>query len=131
MKSICILLMAFTLSALSVNAQTAEKKMEERAKMMHETLKSSDQMVHEAYVKENFAKNLLEKYEMSRHTGMFKMINRDFSDSKIVSLKFPDDNKVFMAIERNSDKHRVTFDLSFDPKDDYKINGLSIEAGEL
>lgn len=131
MKSICILLTVFTLSAFSVNAQTAEQKMEERAKMMHETLKKSDQAAHETYVKENFAKNLLEKYEMSRHTGMFKMMNRDFSDSKIVSLKFPEDNKVFMAIERNSDKHKVTFDLSFDPKDDYKINGLSIEAGEL
>jgi hypothetical protein len=97
---------------------------------MHEAIRSSDESEYENYVKLNYSKKMLEKYEMARHVGMFKRLNKDFSDSKINSLKIVED-KVLMAIERNTDKHKVTFEINYDKDDDYKFNGFSIEAGEL
>jgi len=55
-------------------------------------------------------------------------LNNDFSNSKIGSLKIVE-GKVLMTIKRNSDNHKVTYELTYD--NDYKFNGFSIEAGEL
>ena len=130
-KTILILTMIFVLSAFTTYAQNSGMSMEDRTRMMYDTFTDSDKDVHEKFIKDNFSKKLLEKYKMSRHMEMFKMLNRDFSDSKIVSIKAKDDDRIFMVIERNSDKHRVTFDLTFDADIPHKINGFAIEAGEL
>lgn len=130
-KTIFILLFAFSLSTLTVHGQNAGTTMEDTAKMMYDTFKDSDKEVHQSFIQNNFSAKLLEKYKMSRHMEMFKMLNRDFSDSKVVSIKKKEGNKVYMVIERNSDQHKVTFDLSFDPEMPHKISGFAIEAGEL
>lgn len=132
MKNILMLFMALTLTSTTVFAQATEEIMKQRASEMHSLIKDNDADKHKEFILENYSKKLLEKYDLERHTGMFKMLNKDFSDSKIVSMK-PDlkENKLRMLIERNSDKHQVTFDISYDPKDNYKINGMGIEAGEM
>lgn len=130
MKSIFLVLMTVSISAFTLASQTPKETMEKRAKSLHETLMKSDTSAHEKFVNANYSQEFLDKVEASRHAEMLKRLNKDFSDSKIVSLKVKE-NKLLMLIERNSDKHRVTFDISFDPKDEYKINGMGIEAGEM
>ncbi|MAX70925.1 MAG: hypothetical protein CMC76_07445 [Flavobacteriaceae bacterium] len=132
MKNILMLFMALALTSTTVIAQASEEIMKQRASEMHSLIKVDDADKHKEFILKNYSKKLLEKYEMERHTGMFKMINKDFRDSKIVSMK-PNvkENKLLMLIERISDKHQVTFDISYDPKDNYKINGMGIEAGEM
>lgn len=117
-------------SLMSSFGQSSKEILEQRANQMHETIKSSDEKEWKNYVKANYSKKMLEKFDMVRHVGMFKRLNKDFSDSKINSLKIVED-KVLMAIERNTDKHKVTFEINYDKDDDYKFNGFSIEAGEL
>tara|TARA_R110002051_G_scaffold181774_1_gene251258 strand:+ start:24687 stop:25079 length:393 start_codon:yes stop_codon:yes gene_type:complete len=130
MKTILMLFMTISLASINVNAQTSEETMKDRAEKLHQTIKSKDKAVHKKFVNENYSKEFLDKVEASRHTGMLERLNKDFSDSKVVSMKVKE-NKLLMLIERNSDKHLVTFDISFDPKDNYKINGMGIEAGEM
>ena len=129
-KSTCIFLLLAIASSMSSFGQSSKEILEQRANQMHETIRSSDESQWENYVKTNYSKRMLEKYDMTRHVGMFKRLNKDFSDSKISSLKIVED-KVLMAIERNTDKHKVTFEINYDKDDDYKFNGFSIEAGEL
>jgi hypothetical protein len=129
-NKIFLVLVLVALNAMPVQAQTAEEILEKRAQDFHTTLKSSNEADWEEFVKANYSKKMLEKYELSMHVGMFKRLNKDFSDSKINSFKIVED-KVMMAIERNSDKHKVTFELNYDKEDDYKFNGFSVEAGEL
>ncbi|NNE76040.1 MAG: hypothetical protein HKN31_03105 [Pricia sp.] len=111
-------------------SQSDEIVLKQRANAMHEALKSSDENDWKVYIKANYSKKMIEKYDMSRHIEMFERLHKDFSDSQISSLEVKND-KVLMEIERNNDKHLVTFDISYDATDDYKFNGFSIEAGEL
>lgn len=97
---------------------------------MHETIISSDEAHCENFIKGNYTKRLLEKYDMEWHLDMFKRLHRDFSDSQITSMKFFED-KVLMEIQRITDNHKVTFEITYDQEDNYKFNGFSIEAGEL
>ncbi|WP_417881837.1 hypothetical protein [Xanthomarina gelatinilytica] len=130
MKNILMLFMALALTSTTVIAQASEDTMKDRAEKLHQVLKTKDIAVHKKFVNENYSKKFLDKVEMSRHTGMIGRLNQDFSDSKVISMKVKED-KLLMLIERNSDKHHVTFDISYDPKDNYKINGMGIEAGEM
>ena len=129
-KSILVLLIACAITCLNANAQNTEEKIEKRAKMLHETFTKSDKNLHKKFIEENFSSKLLEKYEISRHTNMLKKLNRDFGNSNIISI-VTSNKSAKMVIERISDKHKVTFDISFDPNEEYKINGFNIEAGEL
>jgi len=113
-----------------MTGQSSNELLETRAKDMHEALKSQNEADWKNFIAANYSKDFLEQHEMSKHVGMFKRSSKDFSDSKISSLKVVED-KVLMVIERNSDKHKVTFELNYDKDDDNKFNGLSIEAGEL
>lgn len=130
MKTILMLFMTLALTSMSVNAQTSEDIMKDRAEKLHQTIKSMDKEAHKKFVKENYSKEFLDKVEASRHTGMLERLNKDFSDSKMVSIKIKG-NKLLMLLEKNSDNHQVTFDISFDPNDNYKIKGMGIEAGEM
>jgi hypothetical protein len=67
---------------------------------------------------------------MPGHLEMFKRLHKDFSDSDLKSIRVKDD-KVLMVIERKSDKHLVTLELSYAADENYKLNRLSIEAGEM
>ncbi len=120
----------FVIGIAKSNAQSNDAIAEQIATSFHEAIKSSDKTVCETYVVENYSKKFLEQHGMSKHVGMLERLHKDFSNSKITSVK-KTDNKVSMAIERTSDKHKVTFELSVDAEDDYKVNGISVEAGEL
>lgn len=116
------------IGTMSVWGQSSKETLEKRAYEMHEAIRSSDEGQWENYVPENYSKKMLEKYDMARHVSMVKRLNNDFSNSKIGSLKIVE-GKVLMTIKRNSDNHKVTYELTYD--NDYKFNGFSIEAGEL
>lgn len=130
MRKIIMLFVVFAFATISVNAQSPEDIMKDRAAKMHETLKTKDIEKFKKFVNENYNERLLKEYEMSFHTGMLERLSKDFSESKIISKKVKD-NKLSMVIERIRDKHRVSFEISFDDKDEYKINGIGVEAGEM
>ena len=120
----------FAICITSGNAQTNVKLAEQRATLLHETIQSSDKADWKAYVENNYSQKFLEKHETSKHVGMLERLHKDFGKSMILSVKRTD-TKVAMVIERISDKHKVTFELSLDETDADKVNGISVEAGEL
>lgn len=129
-KMIALSFFIFALCITSGTAQANVELAEQRATSLHETIKSSDKADWKAYVEENYSEQFLEKHEMSKHVGMLERLHNDFAKSTIISVK-KTDSKVAMVIERISDKHRVTFELSLDETDADKVNGISVEAGEL
>ena len=124
-----MLLMVMMAPLTNVHCQS--KSADDRAKLMHRAITTNDSEFVKTFVEENYSKRLLEKYDIQKHTGMLNQLRREFKDSKIVSIKEQEDNKLLMVIERISDKHKVMFELFYSPKDENKIDGVGIEAGEL
>jgi len=120
---------ALTFCSTSISAQA--KTAEDRAKLLHQAVVTDDSEFVKSFVEENYSKRLLEKYDTERHTSMLNQVHREFKDSKIVSIKKDEGDKLVMIIERNSDGHKVTFELYYDPNDDNKLDGIGIEAGDL
>ena len=129
-KMIALSFFILALCSTSSNAQAHVELAEQRAKLFHEALQSSDKADWEAYIEENYSKAFLEKHAISKHVGMLERLHNDFGKSTISSIK-KSDAKVAMVIERTSDKHRVSIELSLDANDGDKVNGISVEAGEL
>ncbi|MCG2459773.1 hypothetical protein K8352_03350 [Flavobacteriaceae bacterium F89] len=120
----------FMMGTIIAKGQSPEEILKKRAEEMYEVLKCSDENNWKNYIKSNYSKKMLEKYELSRHVAMFKNLNRNFTKSKLNSIEIKN-QEVLMLIERTTDKHLVTFELNYDKEDDFKFNGISIEAGEL
>ena len=120
----------FLAGTATLVSQSASKIVEQRALELYEALKSPDEAAWEGFINENFSHEMLEKYEMSRHLEMFRRLHNNFSASSIKSIQVKE-YKVSMVVLRSSDTHPVTFEISHDKKGDHRINGLSIEAGEL
>lgn len=130
MKKIIFAFIALVFCAQFVTAQNKDDVMEKRAKAMHEAIANSDKKIWEKFIKENYSATLLKKYDLDHHMEMFEMVHNDFGDTKIVALKAGSDSFT-MIVERTSDKHRVSFELTPEKKAPFKIEGFGIEAGEL
>lgn len=61
--------------------------------------------------------------------GMFQTLHQDFGNSKVLSLK-PKDENLEMILESNSGL-KGAFNLTFDKKAPYLIDGIGIEVGEI
>ena len=59
-------------------------------------------------------------------TGMFQRLHQDFGNSKILSLK-PNDEDLEMILESNAGL-KGTFNLKFDKKDPYLIDGIGLRS---
>jgi len=124
-----MLFAVFAFATVSVNAQSSEDTMKDRATKMHEVIKTKDNAKFEKFVNEHYSSRLIKEYEMSFHTGMLERLSGNFSNSKIISQTIKD-NKLSMVVETTRDKERVSIEISFDEKEDYKINGMNVEAGD-
>ena len=129
-KSITFAFFIFALGIACGNAQTKNEVGDQRARLFHEAIKSSESSVWKAYVQENYSAEFLEKHELATHIAMLERLHKDFSKSKILSLK-KSSTKISMIIEKINDRHQVIIELSLDRMDADKVNGISIEAGEL
>lgn len=124
------LILTFLLTAFSVAGQSNDIAIEKRVKAMHAAFQSSDKAVWEDYVKNNYSAKMLEKFDMARHLEMFERLHSDFGDSKIISTKV-NGYQCIMVVERSSDKHKVSFDVSIEGEKPYKIDGFGINAGQI
>ena len=129
-KSITFAFFIFAMGIMCGNAQTKNEVGDQRARLFHEAIKSSESSVWKAYVQENYSAEFLEKHELATHIAMLERLHKDFSKSKILSLK-KSSTKISMIIEKINDRHKVIIDLNLDGMDADKVNGISIEAGEL
>jgi len=145
------LLCAFVvMSSFSVSAQESmEKVMESRAREMVRVITLNDKEQWKKFIKENCTKafvdkNMKAKVETSdsndgattestktadnleAKAAMFARLHHDFGGGKISSLKTTAD-KVEMVVMDSGLKG--TFNLKFENKKPYLIDGLGIEAG--
>ena len=128
-KWICLLIIG-TITTINCKAQDAVDILEKRANELHLAIVRSDEALRQDFIEQNYSRKMLEDYGMDKHLGMFERLHNDFAQSEITSLKIKDD-KLYMAVERKSDGHRLTFVINYDPGEEFKFDGFSIEAGEF
>lgn len=145
-----VLCVFIVMSCFSVSAQESmEKIMESRAREMVRVISLNDKEQWKKFIKENFTqafidKNMKAKVQTSdsndgsttestktadnleTKAAMFARLHQDFGGGKISSLKTTAD-KVEMVVMDSGLKG--TFNLKFENKKPYLIDGLGIEAG--
>ncbi len=129
---------------LHVSAQEVRNKaIEKRAREFHRVMGLEDRGQWKKFVTENYSQALIDKpmksvvninsqatattaENLEEKTGMFQRLHQDFGDSKIVSLKTVDDN-LEMILESTKGL-KGTFNLKFDKKEPYLIDGIGIDV---
>lgn len=130
MRRLFILQFLLVISVMVVAQTDREKVAKERAKALHNAFTELPRSERAAFVEENYSENFLKQYEVKMHTDMLNNLNRDFKESEAVEFKMTDKG-INMKVKRTSDGHTVYFVLYIQENSPYKIEGVSIEAGEL
>lgn len=125
------------------------KAIEKRAREFHRVIGLDDKEQWKKFITENYTQAFIDKpmnavvktSEQSNTTsqtnvtsesieeksGMFQRLHQDFGNSKILSLK-PRDENLEMILESTSGL-KGAFNLKFDKKAPYLIDGIGIEVG--
>ena len=134
---------------LNVSAQDSRNTIiEKRAREFHRVMGLDDKEQWKKFIKENYSQALIDRpmkavvktsdqnnteanskkstENIEERTGMFQRLHQDFGNSKILSLK-PKDENLEMILE-NSLGLKGTFNLKFDKKGPYLIDGIGIEV---
>jgi len=133
----------------NLSAQDSRTKvMEKRAREFHRAIGLGDKEQWKKFIMENYSQALIDKpmksvvqtadqkttspatkktENIDDKTGMFQRLHQDFGDSKILSLK-PKDENLEMILEGTAGL-TGTFNLKFDKKQPYLIDGIGIEVG--
>jgi len=149
MKKLCLLIVFHAL-LLNVFAQDSmDKVTEKRAREMHRVIGLSDKEQWKKFIKENYTQALIDKpmtakietserddaepstkvssaNNLEEKAKMFQQLHNDFGNSKILSIK-PDGEKLEMILQ-NKESLKGTFQLRFEKKSPYLIDGLGIEV---
>ena len=132
-----------------VSAQDSRNKViEKRAREFHRVIGLDDKEQWKKFIAENYSQTLIDKPMKSvvktsdqntveaapkrsgsieEKTGVFQRLHQDFGNSKILSLK-PRDENLEMILESSAGLNGV-FNLTFDKKAPYLIDGIAIEVG--
>ena len=153
MTKIVVLLIFNCILLTSFAQESMEKVMEKRAKEMHRVIGLTDKEQWRKFVKENYTQALIDKPMQARvqssenrststsssetksadnleaKANMYQRLHNDFGNSKILSLK-PTGEKMEMVL-KNDMGMTGTFNLKFDKKSPYLIDGLGIEVGDV
>jgi hypothetical protein len=132
---------------LSVVAQDSRSKtIEQRAREFHRVIGLDDKEQWKKFITENYTKSLIEKpmkavvktsdqqntevktsmENIEEKTAMFQRLHQDFGNSKIRSLK-PNGENLEMVLE-GSKGLIGTFNLAFDKKSPYLVDGIGIQV---
>lgn len=136
---IVLLGMSFHVSAQGERNKAIEKK----AREFHRVIGLDDKQQWKKFIAENYSQALIDKpmksvvntnsqtttttaENIEEKTGMFQRLHQDFGNSKILSLK-PVEENIEMILE-SSKGLKGTFNLKFDKKEPYLIDGIGIEV---
>lgn len=130
--------------SLFVSAQEVRNKaIEKRAREFHRVIGLEDKGQWKKFITENYSQALIDKpmksvvninsqattttaENLEEKTGMFQRLHQDFGDSKILSLKPVNDN-LEMILESSKGLKGI-FNLKFNTKDPYLIDGIGIDV---
>ena len=134
---------------LNVSAQDVRNKaIEKRARELHRVVGLDDKEQWKKFIKENYTQALIDKpmksvvktsdqktqsnstttaESIEEKAGMFQRLHQDFGNSRILSLKPRDENLEMILESKNGLKG--SFNLKFDNKAPYLIDGIGIEVG--
>jgi hypothetical protein len=136
----------------NVSAQDSRNKaIEKRAREFHRVIGLDDKEQWKKFITENYTQAFINKpmkavvktsdqstttsqtsvtgESVEEKSGMFQRLHQDFGSSKILSLK-PRDENLEMILESTNGLKGV-FNLKFDKKAPYLIDGISIEVGTI
>lgn len=149
MKKLILLIIFHGLLVNTFAQDSMDKVIEERAKEMVRVIGVSDKEQWKKFMTENYSQALIDKpmrarVETSEHDNaesssqvnsannldekakMFQQLHDDFGESKILSMK-PAGEKLEMVLE-NKAGLKGTFQLRFEKKSPYLIDGIGIEV---
>jgi hypothetical protein len=143
MRQLFILIILHGITWHGSAQEVRSKAIEKRAREFHRVIGLEDKALWKKFITENYSQALIDKAMKSvvninsqsttttaenidEKTGMFQRLHQDFGDSKIVSLKPVDDN-LEMILE-SSKGLKGTFNLKFNTKDPYLIDGIGIDV---
>lgn len=138
--------------AVATAQETPEKIMEERTRELYRVITVADKAQWKKFVQENYTQALIDKpsrfsvqvsddgtsstgssQEITADTKLeakakvFSQLHDDFGDSVLSSIKI--ENQTGQMILKSPSGLSGTFKLTFEKSKPYKIDGLSIEAG--